>query len=154
MAQRGCPRSLDGKASANAWKRSRTDAALRPVASGSRVGWKLGNNVLSRAVMTGVTRTAVMVWMHALSASALSAQFMDLSSFAGGWNCYMDRRGAEGTSELLARQCSSPDAGLAIRRTSSHGAVLAPLPPRMHETSMKVMAGVTFWVDGWGNDAV
>ena len=89
-----------------------------------------------------------MILVNALSASVLPAQFMDLSSFAGGWNCYMDRRGAEGNGESLARQCSSPDAGLTIRRTSPHGAVLAPLHPRMHQTSMKVMTGITFRVDG------
>ena len=90
----------------------------------------------------------MLLFLYALSASVLPAQFMDLSSFAGGWNCHMDRRGAEGNGESLTRQCSSPEAGLTIRRTTPHGAVLAPLHPRMHETSIKVMTSITFRVDG------
>ena len=96
-----------------------------------------------------MTQTTVLIFLYALSASVLPAQVgMDLSSFSGGWNCYMDRRGAAGNGESSTRQCSSPDAGLTIRRTSAHGAVLAPLHPRMYETSMRVVIGVTFWVDG------
>ena len=53
-----------------------------------------------------------------------------------------------GTANQSARQCSSPQAGLTIRRTSAQGTVLAPLHPRMHETSMRGMTGVAFWVDG------
>ena len=69
-----------------------------------------------------------------------------------GWGCCFPQPRKPGKRPIVfqARQCGSPDAGLTIRRTSSHGAVLAPwnpLHPRMHETSMKVMAGVAFWVD-------
>ena len=60
----------------------------------------------------------------------------------------MDRHGAAGNGESLTGQCSSLDVGLTIRRTSAQGAVLAPLHPRMHETSMRVVIGVTFWMDG------
>lgn len=91
----------------------------------------------------------MLLFLLALGVAVLPAQVgRDLASFAGGWRCSMDRLGSEGNGESFTRQCSSPDAGLTIRRTSSHGAVLVPLHPRMHETSLKGLAGITFWVDG------
>ena len=93
-------------------------------------------------------RTAVLIFLYALSIGPASALGMDLSSFAGGWNCYTDRRGAEGKGESLTWQCSSPGAGLTITRTSAHRELMAPSHPRMHEPSMRVVVGVMFKVDG------
>lgn len=100
--------------------------------------------------MAHVTRTTVLLFLLVLGVAVLPAQVgRDLASFAGGWRCSMDkdRLGSEGNGESCTRQCRSPDAGLTIRRTSSHGAVLVPLHPRMYETSLKGLAGITFGVD-------